>query len=213
MPEALSGEVASLVWSVVTPGVSVEFYPNAFDDNPQVYIDQITTFQVTMTLSDGSTCSSEVTLMPIAQPTLDLPETLVQCDDNLNIQFVNSTPSNSVFINYDVNWGDNTEEALDWAEGFAHAYEQPGSYQIDVTAHLGLCSNTAAVDVFVGSAPETPNLLIDPNVCSSSSLELVWQGLSEYALGTGWYLGGESLRSPDWSTTRLQTPSCGSLAK
>ena len=43
--------------------------------------------------------------MPIAQPTLDLPETLVQCDDNLNIQFVNSTPSNSVFINYDVNWG------------------------------------------------------------------------------------------------------------
>lgn len=105
VPEALSGEVASLVWSVVTPGVSVEFYPNAFDDNPQVYIDQITTFQVTMTLSDGSTCSSEVTLMPIAQPTLDLPETLVQCDDNLNIQFVNSTPSNSVFINYDVNWG------------------------------------------------------------------------------------------------------------
>ena len=61
VPEALSGEVASLVWSVVTPGVSVEFYPNAFDDNPQVYIDQITTFQVTMTLSDGSTCSSEVT--------------------------------------------------------------------------------------------------------------------------------------------------------
>lgn len=193
VPEALSGEVASLVWSVVTPDVSVEFYPDASDENPQVYIDQVTTFQVTMTLSDGSTCSSEVTLMPIAQPTLDLPETLVQCDDNLNIQFVNSTPSNSVFINYDVNWGDNTEEALDWAEGFAHAYEQSGSYQIGVTAHLGLCSNTAAVEVFVGAAPETPNLLIDPTVCSSSSLEIVWLGLSEYALGTGWYLEVEGV--------------------
>ena len=93
------------------------FYPDAFDTNPQVYIDQVTTFQVTMTLSDGSTCSSEVTLMPIAQPTLDFPETLVQCDDNLNIQFVNSSPSNSVYIQYDVNWGDNNEESFGLGRG------------------------------------------------------------------------------------------------
>ena len=195
VPEALSGEVASLVWSVVTPGVSVEFFPNAFDTNPQVYIDQVTTFQVTMTLSDGSTCTSEVTLMPIAQPTLALPETLVQCDDNLSIQFVNSTPSNSVYIQYEVNWGDNNEESLDWAEGFDHTYGQAGSYLVDVTAQLGLCSNTAEVEVFVGSAPESPNLLIDPTVCSSSSLELVWQGLSNYAFGTAWSLEVEGVPS------------------
>ena len=41
--------------------------------------------------------------------------------------------------------------------------------------------------------PETPNLLIDPTVCSSSSLEIVWLGLSEYALGTGWYLEVEGV--------------------
>lgn len=193
IPEALSGEFASLVWSVVTPGVSVDFYPSAFEENPQVYIDQETTFLVTMTLNDGSTCTDEITLVPITQPTLDLPETLVQCDDDLGIQFVNSTSSNSVFISYAVDWGDDVEEALNWSEGFSHDYEVPGSYLIEVTAQLGLCSNAAEVEVFVGSAPAAPNLVIDPTVCSSSSLEVVWQGLSDYALGTAWSLEVEGV--------------------
>ena len=60
---------------------------------------------------------------------------------------------------------------------------------------MGLCSNTAEVEVFVGSAPESPNLLIDPTVCSSSSLELVWQGLSNYAFGTAWSLEVEGVPS------------------
>ena len=188
VPEALSGEVASIMWSVVTPGVEVEFSPSAFEANPQVYIDQVTTFEVTMTLNDGSTCSSQVTLMPIEQPTLDLPTSIVQCDGVLQVQFVNATPSNSVFIDYQVNWGDGTVETLDWAEGFSHAYDQAGSYSVGVIADLGLCSNSASVEVFVGSAPSSPNLVIDPTVCSSSSLELVWQGLSDYPLGTAWLL-------------------------
>lgn len=188
VPTALANEVASIEWTVLAGDPNVEFSPNAFVANPQVYVLEPTTFGVTLTLNDGSVCTNEITLYPIEAPTADFPEDIHQCDGDLSVQFVNSTFSNSVFTTYEVNWGDGSTETLSWSDGFQHLYDQPGSYQVHIVVHLGTCTNEADIDVFVGTAPSTPELVVDPSVCSSSSLDVVWANLTDYPWGTAWSL-------------------------
>ncbi len=192
IPTALSSEVASLEWIVVAGGADVSFVPSPYVPNPQVYITESTTFQVTMVLNDGSMCTSQTTLHPISAPTLTIPESIVHCDGSTTVQFFNATPSNSVYITYDIDWGDNEIETdLTWASTFQHTYDVEGSYDVQVHANLGMCSNIDSVNVFVGTEPEPPTIIVPSSVCSASTLDILWSNLSEYPLSTGWGLSIE----------------------
>ena len=193
VPPALAGEVQSIEWSVLSGDPNAEFSPSAYVPNPQVYVTEPTTFQVTLTLTDGSVCENEITLLPIEQPTADFPEEIHQCDGDLEVSFSNATFSNSVYTTYEVDWGDGNSDTLSWAEGFHHLYDQAGYYEIHIIVHLGSCTNEATIEVFVGTEPGAPILEVDPSVCSSSALEVVWVDLSSYPWGTAWSLEVEGM--------------------
>ena len=124
---------------------------------PQVYVTQPTTFEVALVLTDGSSCSSQITLIPIEEPSLDLQGSWTQCDGSTQLWFYNTAPSNSVDVIYDVFWGDG-EVSLDltFASAFEHEYDAEGGYNVTVNAELGFCSNVETFDVFLGS-PQTPS--------------------------------------------------------
>jgi len=195
VPEALANEIASVQWVVLSGDPNIDFFPSAEVENPQVYVEEPTTFGVTLVLNDGSVCTDEITLLPIESPTLNFPESIVQCDGNLEVQFINLTPSNSVYITYNVDWGDGNVETLSWADGFQHEYEQAGAYTVNIQGLLGSCPAAATIDVFVGTVPENPMLIVPASVCSSSSLEVVWANLSNYAWGTAWSLEMEGVQA------------------
>ena len=148
--------MSSIQWSVVSPDIDVEFSPNAEVPNPQVYVTQPTTFEVALMLTDGSSCSSQITLIPIEEPSLDLQGSWTQCDGSTQLWFYNTAPSNSVDVTYDVFWGDG-EVSLDltFASAFEHEYDAQGGYNVTVNAELGFCSNVEHLDVFW--KPQTPS--------------------------------------------------------
>ena len=189
VPPALAGEVQSIEWSVLSGDPNVEFSPNAFVPNPQVYVSEPTTFQVTLTLTDGSVCENDITLLPIEQPTMELEGSWVQCDGGTDLWFYNTTPSNSVNVSYDVNWGDGQSSFnLPFASAFEHAYQSQGAYVVTVTATLGSCLTTETIDVFLGSPPDPIDWSVPPTVCSDGLLEFEWSNLADYPLGSSWQL-------------------------
>ena len=189
IPPALLDEVESIEWTVLTEGVDGDFFPNPFVANPQVFVTTPTTFLVELTLTDGSSCSNEITLLPIEQPTIDLQGSWTQCDGSTELWFYNTSPSNSISVTYDVDWGDgSSSESLPFASAFEHNYDAQGAYDVEVTAHLGSCTNTSSIEVFLGSPPETIELQVPENVCSDGELEFDWGNLDEYPLGSSWQI-------------------------
>ncbi|MGB1055632.1 MAG: gliding motility-associated C-terminal domain-containing protein [Flavobacteriales bacterium] len=187
IPSALAGEVSSIQWSVVSPDIDVEFSPNAEVPNPQVYVTQPTTFEVALVLTDGSSCSSQITLIPIEEPSLDLQGSWTQCDGSTQLWFYNTAPSNSVDVTYDVFWGDG-EVSLDltFASAFEHEYDAQGGYNVTVNAELGFCSNVEHLDVFLGSPPDPIILDIPEVACFGGNVEFEWSNLNDYPLGSAW---------------------------
>lgn len=187
VPPALSSEVESIEWTVLTEGVNPDFFPNAYVANPQVFVTIPTTFAVELTLTDGSSCTNEITLLPIQEPTLDLQGSWTQCDGGTELWFYNTAPSNSISVTYDVDWGDESSSLdLSFATAFEHNYDVQGAYEVVVTAHLGSCINTEVIDVFLGSPPETIEWDVPAVVCSDGELEFEWENLDDYPLGSSW---------------------------
>ena len=187
VPSALTTDVANIQWTVVTPGVDATFEPSANHPNPQVYLSQTTTFQVELTLNDGGSCTSQITLTPIEQPTLNLQGSWTQCSGSTELTFYNTSPSNNVAVHYNVDWGDGqTSDDIPYGSAFEHNYGTQGSYSVAVEAHLGSCTNSTTVDVFMGSAPDAPALNVPPLICPDGELSFSWDNLDNYPLGSVW---------------------------
>ena len=188
VPYNLSNEYASVEWSVVE-GDSVTFDPSPFVQNPFVQVENTTTFLVELVLNDGSVCSNTITLIPITEPMLDLQGSWTQCDGSTVLEFYNTSPSNSVSITYNVEWGDGTGDAdLPFATAFQHDYAQLGQYEVHVMAELGTCTNEETLDIFLGTPPEPIELSVPEWTCSGSDVALEWPNLSDYPLGSSWQL-------------------------
>lgn len=188
IPFNLSQEYASVTWSVVE-GDSVTFDPSPEVPNPFVQVDNTTTFMVELVMNDGSVCSSTITLVPITAPMLDLQGSWTQCGGSTLLSFYNTSPSNSVAITYDVDWGDGDVDAsLPFASAFEHDYATLGQYAVTVTATLGSCINEETLDVFLGTPPEPILLEVPEWTCSGSEVSFEWSNLNDYPLGSSWQI-------------------------
>ncbi len=186
IPFNLSQEYASISWSVLE-GDSVAFDPSPYVPNPSVQVDVTTTFLVELVLNDGSVCSSTITLIPITEPMLDLQGSWTQCGGSTFLSFYNTSPSNSVAITYDVDWGDGSmDSALPFATAFQHDYASLGQYDVQVSAMLGTCVNEETIDVFLGTPPEPIELDVPEWTCSGSEVAFEWSNLDGYPLGSSW---------------------------
>ena len=85
---------------------------------------------------------------------LDLQGSWTQCGGSTFLSFYNTSPSNSVAITYDVDWGDGSmDSALPFATAFQHDYASLGQYDVQVSATLGTCVNEETIEVFWAPRP------------------------------------------------------------
>lgn len=186
IPYNLSEEYTDVVWSVIE-GDSVTFDPSPYVPNPFVQVENTTTFLVELLLNDGSVCSNAITLIPITEPMLDLQGSWTQCEGSTFLSFYNTSPSNSVAITYNVDWGDGSQESgLPFASAFEHEYASLGQYDVHVSATLGSCSNEETLEVFLGTPPEPISLVVPDWTCSGSEVLFEWSNLNDYPLGSSW---------------------------
>ena len=115
---------------------------------------------------------------PITEPMLDLQGSWTQCGGSTLLSFYNTSPSNSVAITYDVDWGDGSmDSALPFATAFQHDYASLGQYDVQVSATLGTCVNEESIEVFLGTPPEPIELDVPEWTCSGSEVAFEWSNL------------------------------------
>ena len=137
-----------------------------------------------MTLNDGGSCTSQITLTPIEQPTLNLQGSWTQCSGVHRIGLTTPRhPTTYLIVHYNADWGDGqTSDDIPYGSAFEHNYGTQGSYSVAVEAQLGSCTNSTTVDVFMGSAPDAPALNVPPSTCPDGELSFSWDNLEQLPL-------------------------------
>ena len=191
VPVEFNAQVASLTWEAVGD-------PNfPFDDpsepNPEVLISATTTFIVTLVLTDGSVCTDDITLTPVTVPNITLfgtgdteadGSTFANCAGNNLVTFANVTPPYSPAMVYDIDWGDGDNETAT-GTNFEHLYDGPGLYEVNVSGTLDLsCTASTTAQVFVGSAPVTPEVTVSDQACTGLTTPIGLSNLTDYTAGT-----------------------------
>lgn len=160
-----------------TPG---QFLDNATISNPTAYIEESTTFSVSVSPSNDL-CSFEqtVTVVILDRPKLDFAATN-SCDDNTVFFSNNSEHAN----NYRWDFGDETTtQDTATTRDAAYTYPDLGTYEVTLIADtIGFCADTIVQTVTVSERSLSAAISVDYTDCSTTGISVQFSDVSTNSL-------------------------------